>query len=401
MKTAQDKQARLLTLLFTVVYMISYMTRINYGTIVSEMERDLQISKSLLSMALTGSFITYGAGQIISGLCGDRISPKKLISLGLGLTVCMNLLIPICRDPYQMLAVWCVNGFAQAFMWPPLVRMMTMQLSEEAYKSATVKVSWGSSFGTIAMYLLSPLLISGFGWRSVFVFSAACGVIMLLIWQRACPTVHTEPAAERKTTAKGSVKMFFTPLMLGIMVTIALQGMLRDGVTTWMPSYISETYQMSNLIAILTGVILPLFSILSTRIAADIYRKKIKNPVLCGAVLFGGGLVFAAALLVANGRSAVASIGLMAMLTGCMHGVNLMLISMLPAYFKRFGNVSTASGFLNACTYIGSAASTYGIALIAERFGWNWNLVTWLLICVAGTAMGLLCVGPWKKKMMS
>ena len=76
--------------------------------------------KTLLYMALTGIAITYGGGQIISGICGDRISPKKLISYGLILTVFMNILIPFCTNHYQMLAVWCVNGFAQAFMWPPI-----------------------------------------------------------------------------------------------------------------------------------------------------------------------------------------------------------------------------------------------------------------------------------------
>ena len=69
-------QARRLTVLFTVTYMVSYMTRINFGAIVAEMESATQISRSLLSMALTGSFATYGAGQIVSGVCGDRLSPK-------------------------------------------------------------------------------------------------------------------------------------------------------------------------------------------------------------------------------------------------------------------------------------------------------------------------------------
>ena len=48
--------------------------------------------------------------------------------------------------------------------------------------------------------------------------------------------------------------------LFGVMIAIVMQGMLRDGVTTWMPSYISETYNLSNAIAILTGVVLPVFS---------------------------------------------------------------------------------------------------------------------------------------------
>ena len=378
--------------------MVSYITRINYGAVIAEMEASTHISKSLLSMAPTGSFITYGAGQIVSGICGDRFSPKKLVSYGLTVTVLMNLLIPICRNPYQMLAVWCVNGFAQAFMWPPLVRLMTALLSAEDYKKTTVKVSWGSSLGTILIYLISPLFISTLGWKSVFFFSAGCGIVMIFVWNKCSYEIKTErkkAAAERK----GSNRTLFTPLMICIMLAIMLQGMLRDGVTTWMPSYISETYHMSSSISILTGVLLPIFGIVCFQITSWLYRKKITNPVLCAGVIFGAGTVSAFALFLLSGQNAAFSVLFSAMLTGCMHGVNLILICMLPAFFKNSGNVSTVSGVLNSCTYVGSAASTYGIALLSERFGWHYTLLTWLLIGTAGTVLCLACIRAWKKRM--
>lgn len=398
-KLETTREVNLLALLFAVTYMISYMTRINYGTIISEIAADTQTAKSLLSMALTGSFITYGTGQIISGICGDRFSPKKLVAYGLIVSVAMNLLIPLCTNPYQMLAVWSVNGFAQAFMWPPMVRMMTALLSAEDYKDVTVKVSWGSSCGTIAMYLLSPLIISLFGWRWVFVFSAACGVIMLLVWQKYAHDVSTERTQKSHNgTARHANTQLFTPLMFGVMFAIIMQGMLRDGVTTWMPSYISETYNLSNVISILTGVVMPIFSILSFQVSAQLYRKRFKNPMLCAGVFFGAGAAAAAALFGLTGQNAIFSVVLSALLTGCMHGVNLILIGMIPSFFEKYGNVSTASGVLNSCTYIGSAISTYGVAALSENIGWSYTLLVWLLIAVLGTVSCLVCTRPWQKR---
>ena len=72
-----------IAVLFSLMYMISYITRINYGAIISEMVTDTGYTKDLLSLALTGSFITYGAGQIVSGLLGDRIDPPSSFSVGL------------------------------------------------------------------------------------------------------------------------------------------------------------------------------------------------------------------------------------------------------------------------------------------------------------------------------
>lgn len=71
----------------------------------------------------------------------------------------MNLLIPLCPGTGLMTAVWCVNGLAQAMMWPPLVRILSELLSEADYKTATVRVSWGSSLATILIYLTAPLFI--------------------------------------------------------------------------------------------------------------------------------------------------------------------------------------------------------------------------------------------------
>ncbi len=395
----RELNSKALAFLFATTYFISYISRINYGAVISEMENATGIGRALLSMAVTGSFITYGAGQIISGIFGDKISPKKLVSLGLLVTSLMNFLIPISLNPYVMLGIWCVNGLAQAFMWPPIVKIMTSVFSEKEYNSAVVKVSWGSSVGTIVIYLISPLIISLFSWKGVFVFSGVCAFAMLFVWNALCTdtkSVTTEKADEK--SEKKAVKALFSFTVLGVMLAIILQGMLRDGVTTWMPSYISETYNMDNLIAILTAVVLPVFSIFCFKIASVLYAKYFKNPLLCAGVIFGVGALSALGLTLLSGYNAVFSIVFSALLTGMMHGVNVILICMIPPFFKKYGIVSTASGVLNSCTYIGSAISTYGIALLSENYGWGFTLKIWLLIAVLGTLVCFLCVKPWKKK---
>lgn len=397
-KLQEKKQINNLAILFAITYMISYITRINYGAVISEMVIETGISKSLLSLSLTGSFITYGAGQIISGICGDKFSPKKLVSCGLLVTVFMNILIPLCSSPYQMLIVWCINGFAQAFLWPPLVQLMTTLLTEADYAKVAVKVSWGSSLGTIVVYLAAPLLISFFSWKSVFFFSAGLGLVMLLVWNKYSYEIKPQKKVEKEESTNGSIKIFFTPLMIGVMIAIILQGMLRDGVTTWMPSYITETYNMSNIISILTGVVLPIFGIISFQVSSVLYRMKFKNPLMCSGVIFGVGALSALALYFLSGSSASLSVLFSALLTASMHGVNLILICMIPPFFKKYGNVSTASGILNSCTYIGSAISTYGIAVLSESRGWSFTLLIWLMIALAGTAICLICVKPWAKK---
>lgn len=397
MHLTSKKDIRKLIFLFTLTYMVSYITRINYGAIILEMEKSTGFARSLLSIALTGSFITYGTGQIVSGFLGDRISPKRLVTVGISATTILNLCITLCRAPWQMIAVWCVNGFAQSLMWPPMVRMMTALLSSDDYKNATAKVSLGSMFGTVAVYLASPVIIRIASWNGVFIFSAVCGAAMCILWNIYAPDIKTEKR-EAVVESKVSSKIIFCPVMIAIFVAIILQGMLRDGVTTWMPTYISETYDLGSGISILSGVVLPLFGALCINAASHIYRKKITDPVLFAAMIFALSAFSAAGLYLTNGRVAVLSVLLSAILTGCMHGVNLMLVCMIPAFFKKYGNVSTVSGIINSCTYMGSAISTYGMALLSEKMGWGFTVFSWVIIAALGAVVCFACIKAWNKK---
>ena len=204
-KLAARQSVRSLTMLLMAVYFVSYLTRVNYGAVVSEIVAVEGIRKSAASLALTGSAVTYGAGQLVSGCLGDRIEPKRMICCGLCITIAMNLAVPLCRTAAPMVVLWSINGFAQSLLWPPLVRLMTAFLSEEDYRRTCVQVSGGSAVGTAAVYLISPLLIRLSGWRSVFTACAAAAVVMLLVWLRRCPASPQNPASrKRRITAPGN-----------------------------------------------------------------------------------------------------------------------------------------------------------------------------------------------------
>ena len=79
-----------------------------------------------------------------------------------------------------------------------------------------------------------------------------------------------------------------------------------------------------------------------------------------------------------------------------MHGVNLMLICMVPPFFQRHGNISTVSGILNSCTYVGSALSAYGIALLSESAGWQITALVWFAIAALGSVICAVCAKIWK-----
>ena len=413
MKITQRKYVKQMIFLCSAVYFASYLTRVNFQAVISEIVRAEGYSKALISLAVTGSSITYGVGQLLSGYLGDKLAPEKIILAGMLSSFLLNIAIPVMPNAWSIIAVWSINGLAQAFMWPPLVRILSELFTDSVYKDACVKVSWGSSFGTIAVYLIAPVCISLTGWRSMFIFSAVFCVIIAVIWLTArkrilsasvgtvseddgseitacpsCSQCSTEISRRKPTVSEALMIML-------ILISIIAMGFLRDGIITWMPSYVAETFHLENAIAILGGVVLPLFGVACFQLAAVINRKYIKNELLCAAVIFSFGLLSLILLYIFSDKNAVISVFLSAFATGCMHGVNVIIICMTPPFFGKFGKISLASGVLNSCTYIGSALSTYSSALVSESFGWNSVILMWALVAVAGTAAAFLSVRKW------
>lgn len=399
-------EARRLTLLCAAVYFCSYLTRLDYGAVMVEMVRAEGFSRVDASAALTGLFITYGFGQLISGYLGDRVRPQLLIFFGLIACGLMNLLIPFCPSPAWMTVVWSVNGLAQAMMWPPLVRIMSQHMTESEYKVATVHVSWGSSLGTIVIYLMIPLLLKVSSWRGVFYCAAAVGMGMAAFWmarygrvERTLPLQEQAAPAEEPGDAgkSGGGLRALMPLLAIMMGVIICQGTLRDGITTWMPTYLADTYHMESGKSILTGVLLPLFGMVCYQIVLWMNRKLVKNELQCAAIIFGVGLVSLLALRLLHAHSFALSVLILAFAVASMHGVNLIMTCMTPKYLAGSGKISMISGLLNACTYIGSALSMYGVALIADRFGWTVTESLWCAVALLGTLCAAACVPKWGK----
>ena len=405
---AGRKDAILLTVLCAGAYFASYMTRINYKAVVAAVVESEGITKDLASVALTGLAVTYGLGQLVSGWLGDRINPKYLMSGGLILASLMNVLMPLCPNVGLMTAVWCVNGLGQAMMWPPIVKTLTTFLSDRDYLHASVKVSWGSAFATILIYLTAPWFVVRTGWRTLFYLCAGIGVagaaVIYLVLGRFDRKYPAHSAAARtapgaKTAGTGGMKSrdwlpagsaaFFAVLLTAIII----QGVMRDGVDTWMPSYVSENFGLGTDISILSGVILPVFTLISYQVATFVYEKLIKNEMLCAAAVYVLAVMCSLALLFfrkATGIAAViASVFLLATVVGCMHAVNLIFTCFIPRRFKRFGHVSWVSGLTNFGTYAGSALSAYGFAALTEKSGWGTTVVSWAVISALGAAVSL------------
>ncbi len=383
----------------TLIYFSSYVTRINLAAVISEVVTATGFARTELAVALTCLSATYGVGQIVNGMLGDHVKPQNLILTGLVIATVINLAFPfLAASPLLMAILWGVNGFAQAMMWPPIVKILVANMDDNMYSYAVVRVSWGSSIATIAVYLVAPLIIGIAGWQGVFFFSALIGAIVTVLWFFMRRNILV-PQAQQNIGAPAKAHIPHQALfpMAFIALGIIFQGMLRDGVTSWMPSYLAEIFNLGNRTSIFCTVSLAVFGMLSYSVATALYKRFFTNEVTCGGVVFAVSIAASLLLFFFFDGGAVLTILLMATITSCMHGVNLMLITHVPKRFKKYSNISTISGAINACTYIGSAIFTYAVALLSEKIGWQSTVGVWAIIALLGTVCCFIAARPWRK----
>lgn len=397
MQKLNKKNTTKLMILCAFAYFTSYLTRVNFAAVLAAIVQDGDIDKPTAGIVTTLLFITYGVGQLISGWLGDRINPKNLMFFGFLLTAGMNLLIPICPNGRWMCFVWAVNGFAQSFMWPPMVKIMKTAMDNDRYNKGILFANLGGTFATVLIYLVAPFIISAWNWRAVFRINGTFAVIMSAVWMIVVTKIEksaniTYALGNRKEKAKKSKKsLSINPLLLVfVMLAIMLQGSLRDGVTTWVPTFITEVFHLESSKSILTSVIIPIFSFASLQLASVIYNKMGKKPYLNAGIFFALSTVCAVVLRIFTGVSPILTVLLSALLVGIMHGINLILVCYLPAILANEENMSSLSGAFNFMTYVGSAISTFGFAVFSEKTGWNGTVTLWAVIAALGVLMCVL-----------
>ena len=181
-ETQINKSIRRLFLLCWFAYSMSYIGRLNFSACMAEIAAEGSLTKAYLGSIGTGFLACYGAGQLVNGLIGDRISPKYMVGIGLFGAGFANIIMGVNSAPGLMFFIWCANGWFHSMLWSPIVRILSEWLPKANQSKAGVNISATIPFGTIASYTLSSVILSLAGWRTVFVVDGALLVAASVVW---------------------------------------------------------------------------------------------------------------------------------------------------------------------------------------------------------------------------
>jgi len=391
------------------IYIVALFGRLSYTSVMAELILTEGLTKSQAGLIGTALFIVYGVCQLLSGLLGDHIAPKKMITVGVVGSAILNLGMAAAGSYPMMLACWAVNGVFQALIWSPCARVFAEMLPPSNRVRACANAAATYPIATVLVYLTASLLLHRTNARALFVLSA---VLMLIaaafFWMRMSfyereTAMHGETEELLPPTEAQGGSLFKLFLVSGAIFALAAavaQGLLRDGIQSWVPTFMTECFHFGASASVAMAIILPCLNILGVFFTRWLRKRYLRNE-LTGA---GGFFIFAIAalgiLFFVSDKSALLSLLLLTTASTAMVGANIMIINLLPIHFGTIGRASSVTGVLNCLAYVGSAVSSYGIGAVAEHLGWNAAILVWLGFCVialAGTTMGARRWGRYRQ----
>ena len=409
--TAKERmpgRVRALTWLCALLYFSSYLLRNNFAAMLVRICEDMGQPKTALAVVVTAMTVCYGTGQLINGLVGDKIAPRYMLMCGVTIAGLTNIAMFFCTAIPVMAAVWAVNGLANSMLWAPLVRLFSTTMTEKQYSYGMLRVMFASSSSKVVLYLVCPMLLLLMPWRavtlSIGIFGVAVGLLFAVLSAPLCrPGQAVEKREERKTQEEPVVREplprgTWLPIAL-IVLAILLQGILRDAMATWTPSFLKDVFAIPAERAILATAVLAVFDVMSFFLYDIINRKFFHDEVLTSAALFSLSTVAALTLWLTGLFTSIMALSLicLTLIESCMHGVNLMLLAHAPRRLVKSGHVSFFTGFFDAFSYAGGALSAYGFAYTADNYGWNTTALLWFVTAALGILTCLAAVPLWRR----
>lgn len=244
-------------------------------------------------------------------------------------------------------------------------------------------------------------------WRYAFFVPTVLAAAVALLWLFAVPRdcaagTPAAPAADDASAAAASEtsrrgRVWLISGLPAILCAILLMGVLKDGILTWVPQMVKDTFGTSTSLSIFLSAVLPVVTVASVPLVKLLCRLCRNDDMTVSAVLYGGAAVGMLLLLLFGGTSPAAAIVLFSLVATLVSGVNAVLISFVPLRFAAFGSTAVVAGLTNAVTYLGSALSGFGIGTVAEHGGWRMVEELLLVLCVAGIVCCAVIRPVWRR----
>ncbi|HTJ03358.1 MAG TPA: MFS transporter [Methylovirgula sp.] len=176
------KATDLVLMIICLMYMITYIDRVNISTAASAMQKDLGLSHTELGMAFAAFAYPYAFFQIAGGWLGDRLGPRKTLLICGAIWSAATILVGFVNGAISLIIVRFLLGIGEGSAFPVATRALSnwMAPSRRGFAQGITH-----SFARLGNALTPPIvamLVLSVSWRGSFIIVGVISFIWVAVW---------------------------------------------------------------------------------------------------------------------------------------------------------------------------------------------------------------------------
>ncbi len=377
-----------------LLYAGYYLCRKNYPVAQPVIMKEFGWNEHDVGLIITSYLTMYAAGQFISGPLGDRFGARKIIVIGLSLSVLANLLFPAASSILVMAILMGMNGLAQSTGWPNSMKTMSSWFTIN--ERGRIMAWWGTNYqaGDLVSTGLAAFIISFATWREAFWIPAiGLGVVgAVFLWgQRNRPEdvglpsltqylksesdagkKNNESSVEEEYSLENILKeVLWNKYIWNLGFSYFFLKLVRYTFLFWLSTYLVKVLGFRPDSAGYMSAIFPLAGFLGTVAAgysSDKFFSARRGPVSVIMLSLLVIAIYGYSLFAGHPILGPLFLGLIGFST---FGPDTLISATAAMDFGSRKASSTGAGFINGLGSIGAALSGVLVAGISVELGWS------------------------------
>jgi sugar phosphate permease len=408
-------------LLISVMYLITYLDRVNISTAAPQISKEFGFDKITMGVIFSAFVWAYAIFQVPGGWLSDRFGARRVLTGVVTYWSIMTAATAAAFGATSFIAVRFLFGIGEAGAFPGATRAMQLWYPQRERGLVQGVTHSASRFGAAIAPPIVVLIMSALGWRPVFYICGAAGLAWAVWWSlsyRNLPEEHplvnkaelerirgvgpngeiNPPPLEKQTNVPWAT-LLRSPNMWAIMCAYFTYVYCLWIFLSWLPSYLIE-YRHFTLIKVGLYASLPLFAgVIGDTVgglATDWLLRVTGSPRIGRRVVAIVGLLGCAVCIVPAALTENAYVAVYG-LTASMFFLEFTIGPSWAVPMDTGGKYSgTVSGMMNMAGNIGGALSPIVFGALVQVGSWQAPFIVAACLLVAGAAVWAFWLDPEK-----
>ncbi|MEX3920173.1 MFS transporter [Paraburkholderia sp. BR10872] len=254
--------------LLFLVYGINYLDRVALSITAPLVQKDLGIDAAQMGIVFSSFFVGYALFNFVGGLASDKLGPKIVYVLAVGLWSIFCGLTAVAVGFASLLVLRVLFGMAEGPLCAGANKMVNNWMPRDIAATSMGLLSAGSPLGGAIAGPVIGLLAISFGWRPAFWIICAIGLVWCVAWmlltanrpsesrfvstldeaepeRRGQGVAHTSRAVPDSAASLPLSAWLRQPLVIATAVAFFAYNYVLFFFLSWFPSYLVQAHHLN------------------------------------------------------------------------------------------------------------------------------------------------------------